>query len=164
MDREPHQARSVRSANPENATSSGSLLPGGPKVSLWEQALQQLREDNKTQKLISEFEDILKAQADKIPENDQETSSQPEQFSKVIKLGMDQIESKLWKLRLDPKHSIVVRDQINRILKTVKQFSGILAVAASFDPVHAGVAWAGISAVLPVSACCSYSCISIDAS
>jgi hypothetical protein len=63
---------------------------------------------------------------------------------------MDQIEAKKWKIQLDPKHPIIIREQINRIVKTVKKFSGIFAVAASFDPVHAGAAWAGVSAILPV--------------
>ena len=123
---------------------------GDAQSSLWDRALKELREDSKTEELIIAYESILEAQADKIRGENQQPSGQPEKFSKVIKLEMDQIEDKMWKIRLDPKHSIVIREQINRIAKTVKKFSGILTVAASFDPVHAGVAWAGVSAILPV--------------
>jgi hypothetical protein len=63
---------------------------------------------------------------------------------------MDDIAAKMWKIDLSPERSIVIREQINRILKMVKKYSGVAAMAASFDPAHAGVAWAGVSAILPV--------------
>ena len=128
---------------------------GDAQSSLWDRALKELREDSKTEELIVAYESILEAQADKIRRENQQLFSQPEKFSKVIKLGLDQIENKMWKIQLDPEHPIVIREQINRIAKSVKKFSGILAVAASFHPIHAGVAWAGVSAILPV---CTLAC------
>jgi hypothetical protein len=146
--------------NPAPATVTASdTLPqdideGGeiPEFPLWDSAFRELQADPKTKETVTEYQKLLEAQAARIPEQTSSAdASQPQKFSKVIKLGMDDIAAKMWKIDLSPERSIVVREQINCILKTVKKFSGVAAMAASFDPVHAGVAWAGVSAILPVS-------------
>ena len=138
----------IAAPSPQDDDPAGEI----PEFPLWDVALKALQADPKTKEIMIEYQKILDAQADRIPEqNIIEDASQPRRFSKVIKLGLDDIDAKMWKINLNPDRPIVIREQVNRIFKTVKQFSGVAAMAASFDPVHAGVAWAGVSAILPVS-------------
>lgn len=45
----------------------------------------------------------------------------------------------------------MIRDQAERIVKFVQTFSSIGTAIAQIDPVHVGIPWAGVCAILNVS-------------
>jgi hypothetical protein len=59
------------------------------------------------------------------------------------------MKQKQWVLQWDQK-SIVVRDQVERIVNPVQTFSKLGTTIAQFDPVHVGIPWAGVCAILTV--------------
>ena len=49
-----------------------------------------------------------------------------------------------------------VREQVDRIVKLVLVAKDFASAAASLDPIHAGLPWAGVCMLLPVSVSTSY--------
>jgi N-terminal domain of NWD NACHT-NTPase len=102
--------------------------------------------------MILQYEKLLHDKASRVKGHDRPAHSQPRKYSKVIELGMEEIKTKMWMIKWTRK-PIVIREQIDRILKIVKNFSGVMSGIATFEP-HTAMAWAGVSAVLPVSSGC----------
>ncbi|KAL2842090.1 ankyrin repeat-containing domain protein [Aspergillus pseudodeflectus] len=57
------------------------------------------------------------------------------------------MEKRQWKL-VFWHHEIVVREKVDRIVQGFRLFEGIGSAIASLDPVHAGIPWAGVCALL----------------
>ena len=61
----------------------------------------------------------------------------------------DTLLAKQWKFGLGGKE-IVVRDQLDKLVKAVQIFRDLGSAAAGIDPLHAGLPWAGICLIMQV--------------
>lgn len=80
----------------------------------------------------------------------EKTSTVQKQMEDVVRKKMEVMTNKQWVLQWGPI-SVNVRKQVERIVKVVQIFADLASRAASLDPLHAGLAWAGICVILPVS-------------
>jgi hypothetical protein len=71
-------------------------------------------------------------------------------MASLIKEKLEIMSKRQWTLPWG-KTSFVVREQAEKIVKVIQKFLGIGTVAASLNPTHAGVVWAGVCLLLPVS-------------
>jgi N-terminal domain of NWD NACHT-NTPase len=119
------------------------LSEPAPKEDLWERAYDKLREERAS--LVEDYERILKGSGN-IPEG----MDLKEQISAVVTANRKIMINKQWKFkwRNKPKK---VRDQVDRIVGVVQAVQGIGPAVTSLDPVHAGLPWAGVCLLLPVS-------------
>ncbi|KAL8798161.1 MAG: hypothetical protein Q9182_006912 [Xanthomendoza sp. 2 TL-2023] len=160
--------RSSKQGSDTNATLAERGKRVGHKSDLWAQAYQELIKDNP--KLLLALEDILNSHSQEIkdervpstglrptpPFNDVISTPYPlptreEDMSRVIESRLAIMEDNKWRLRMG-EHSIEVRQQIERIIKIVTVAKDFVSSAASMDPIHAGLPWAGICVLLPLIA------------
>lgn len=114
----------------------------GTKESLWTRAYNGCREE--APKLVEDYLCLLAG----THENSAETSD-PTQVANVVKKQKEIMEKKQWKL-VFWHHEIIIREKIDHIVQAFRIFEGIGSAAASLDPVHAGIPWAGVCAILQV--------------
>lgn len=73
-------------------------------------------------------------------------------MSAVIDKELFIITNRQWKIRILPQHNpVVVRELIDKIVNVFQKVKDLGSVAASIDPVHAGIPFAGICVLVPVS-------------
>ena len=58
---------------------------------------------------------------------------------------------KLWKYKKRDGEVVVLRDQLEKVIKWVNKFKEIGDVAVQYDPYHAALPWAGVRFILQVS-------------
>ena len=63
---------------------------------------------------------------------------------------LQEIQDREWIIRWKGKDVFNVRKKVNQLVGVIQKFSGLVEAAASQDPLHAGLAWAGICVILPV--------------
>jgi hypothetical protein len=134
------------SRNTEPAPSTN--IRGGLQRDLWWDAYEKLGsdEDKKNWKRNYRFiETHLMKELDDNIEN-----SLGMQVDDVVRQRMKTMTNKHWVLHWGSAN-ITIRDQVERIVKVIQAVSGLGSAAASLDPLHAGLAWAGICVLLPVS-------------
>jgi hypothetical protein len=68
----------------------------------------------------------------------------------IAKSKLDEMLQKEWVLQWKGREVFKVREQVTRFVKFTQSFSGLISQAASLDPTHAGMAWAGVCILLPV--------------
>ena len=102
--------------------------------------------------LVNDFEKILLSE----PESDLSTSldgTEPVQREKLmssfVAKKLTAMNDKKWKIHVAGS-SIEVREQVDRLLKTILVAKDFISSAASFDPIHAGLPWAGVCMLLSV--------------
>ncbi|KAL8639747.1 MAG: hypothetical protein Q9226_008837, partial [Calogaya cf. arnoldii] len=126
---------------------------------LWAQAYETLTNDDP--RLVAALEDLLtftpqepQSSEGRAPSakssHDDPTSSRAlanteERMSTVIESRLKLMDDRKWQLRMG-EHSIEIRQQVDRIIKIVTVAKDFISSAASMDPVHAGLPWAGICA------------------
>jgi hypothetical protein len=115
---------------------------------LWEKAYTQLSDDEKNADLFNKYETILEDSSLGTPKG----TTFPKQMAAFVRSRIEIMEQKQWMLQWDQK-SIVVRDQAERIVKFVQTFQNLGTAIAQIDPIHVGIPWAGVCAVLNVSTC-----------
>jgi hypothetical protein len=115
-------------------------------LDLWKKAYHQLSRDEKTKALVEKYEVVLE---DSHLDNEAGETFE-KQMVKVLEQKIAIMKKKQWIIQWDQK-SIVVREQAERIVKFIQVFSGIGDAIAQIDPIHVGIPWAGVSAVLTVS-------------
>lgn len=59
-------------------------------------------------------------------------------------------QAKRWTFKLRG-HTVVLRDEADNVVKWLDRFKQVGDVVSNFDPVHAGLPWAGIRLLLEVS-------------
>ena len=59
------------------------------------------------------------------------------------------MNEKKWRFEVGGR-SIEVREQVDRIVKTILVAKDFISSIASMDPIHAGLPWAGVCMLLPV--------------
>jgi hypothetical protein len=113
---------------------------------LWQCAYQNVADEN--HELVQKYEEIVRKKATEIDGHN--LLGKEEQMQAVIENCQRTIKSRRWVVRLSTKE-ICVRDQVQRIVKIVQQFSGVVGALTALDPVYASPVWTGISLILPVS-------------
>lgn len=118
--------------------------------SLWDRAYDDLR--NEERELVDTFEKILMSE----PEiggaaslDDGDTSKREKQMSALVDKKLEVMNNKQWRVRVCGR-SVEVREQVDRIVKVVLVAKDFISSAASIDPLHAGLPWAGVCLLLPV--------------
>jgi hypothetical protein len=112
---------------------------------LWEKAYTQLSENEKHSEVFKRYAAILEENSPALGRS----PSFPQKMQAVVRRQIEFMKQKQWVLQWDQK-SIVVRDQVERIVNPVQTFSKLGTTIAQFDPVHVGIPWAGVCAILTV--------------
>jgi len=68
----------------------------------------------------------------------------------LVSKKLKKMQEKEWVVKWKGREVFRVRKAVTEAVKIVQKFSDLAAAAASLDPLHAGLAWAGVSCVLPV--------------
>jgi hypothetical protein len=132
------QVKLSRLLDPETCMSSAKL---------WEKAYTQLSENEKHSEVFKRYTAILEENSPALGRS----SSFPQKMQAVVRHQIEFMKQKQWVLQWDQK-SIVVRDQVERIVNLVQTFSKLGTTISQFDPVHVGIPWAGVCAILTVRA------------
>jgi hypothetical protein len=147
-------------------TTAGELIPSNPNLAsatervaalpltepgiehckdLWEKAYFRLRTEKKG--LVETYEAVLvknKDISDGLPLT--------KKMSTVITQELRILTNRQWKIRIPLLHEpVVVRNVVDKIVNVVLMGKDLASVAASLDPIHAGLPFAGICVLLPVS-------------
>lgn len=72
------------------------------------------------------------------------------QMADLVERKLAAMRDKEWKISVRGK-PVEVRKQVDRVLKTVLAAKDFVSSVASMDQVHAGIPWAGVCMLLPVS-------------
>lgn len=72
-----------------------------------------------------------------------------ERMAEVVEMQMTAMKQKQWKVQIGRK-PIEVREQVDRIIKIILVAKDFISAAASMDPLHAGLPWAGVCVLLPL--------------
>jgi hypothetical protein len=81
---------------------------------------------------------------------DGDTSQKEMQMSALVDKKLAAMNKKQWRVKVCGR-SVEVREQVDRIIKVVLVAKDFVSPVASMDPVHAGLPWAGVCMLLPVS-------------
>ena len=133
---------------------------GEHRSGLWAQAYQSLTDDDP--RLVAALDHLL-TQGTQLhdsrspsPQSSNGDAKNPralpnmeEQMSALIQSRLKIMDDRKWQLRMG-EHSVQIRQQIDRIIKIVTVAKDFISSAASMDPVHAGLPWAGICVLLPL--------------
>jgi hypothetical protein len=111
---------------------------------LWDKAYFRLRDEKK--ELVETYESILVKNA-AIPES----LPLKDKMKAVVDNGVCVMTNRQWKIRIPWRQEpVIVRDLVDKIVKIVLKFKDIGSLAASIDPIHAGLPFAGICTLLQV--------------
>ncbi len=77
-------------------------------------------------------------------------SEREKQMSALVDEKLAAMNERQWRVRVCGR-SVKVREQVDRIVKVVLVAKDFVSSAASMDPIHAGLPWAGVCMLLPVS-------------
>lgn len=130
---------------------------GGGGMSLWQRGYNLAKSKKAHVALFEKYENVVVNRAATAGllkvENElhQRTPDPQTRIQEVIQRSQDTIESRQWKVSCGRLTNIKIRDQLQRVAKFLQIVKDIGAAAASLDPLHAGVAWAGVSVILSVS-------------
>jgi hypothetical protein len=73
-------------------------------------------------------------------------------MSTVIEKELCIVTSRQWKVRIPwRREPVFVRNVVDKIVSVILKFKEVGTVAASTDPIHAGLPFAAICVLLPVS-------------
>lgn len=98
------------------------------------------------------YEEILlsESQLASSVELDKDPLKREKQMSGLVAKKLETMTKEQWRFPLLGR-SVNVREQFDRIVKILLVSRNFASAAASIDPVHAGLPWAGVCLLLPVS-------------
>jgi hypothetical protein len=108
---------------------------------LWDQAVENLRHGDS--ELFESYTRVLMGR------DTPESACPDQQMLAVINQRLEQMKSRQLNIKLAGT-SIRIREQIDRIVKVVSVVRDSGNTGAALDPVHAGLAWAGVCVLLTV--------------
>jgi hypothetical protein len=115
-----------------------------PQVDLWENAYDKL--SAKKGDLVDSWKLVLAKNA-----GIKEDLPLREKISAVIDRELLKINNRQWKIRIFPmQNAVAVRKLVNKIVHVFEKLKDLGSAAASIDPVHAGIPFAGICVLVPV--------------
>jgi hypothetical protein len=118
---------------------------------LWQQAYDNLTNHPDTSRLMTQYREVLRKTAEELTDKKGERArlDTQQEIQEVVTRSLNRMTKKQWVLQWGEKR-IIIRDQAERIVKLVKLFSAFGTTAATLDPLHAGLPWAGVCVLLPV--------------
>ncbi|KAJ5614152.1 hypothetical protein N7528_007806 [Penicillium herquei] len=152
-----YQQPAPSSTTPENRTENENPSQDKPLENkgkadepLWEQAYEELRKDEPD--LVASFERVI-ASEDDCNSTDVHASTQDRQqrMAALVDKKIAQMNDRKWRLSIG-KADIEVREKIDQIVKIIMVAKDFISSAASIDPVHVGLPWAGVCVLLPLLA------------
>lgn len=138
-------SKSSDEMKPSSSENNGPTV----KKDLWQRAYDELAADKDNKIWIERYESLVKSIM-KDDENQPNDSGVEQQMAAFVRTRMEVMTNKQWMLQWGSR-SFNIRQQVDRIVKVIQSVSSIGSAAASLDPLHAGIAWAGICVVLPVN-------------
>jgi hypothetical protein len=72
------------------------------------------------------------------------------EMKRLAQQKLQDMQDREWVIRWKGRDVFNVRKKVTQVVGVIQQLSGLIGAAASLDPVHAGLAWAGVCVVLPV--------------
>jgi hypothetical protein len=133
--------RNEESAPPTN-------IRGALQRDLWRNAYEKLSSDKEKKDWKKNYQ-YIEDSIIKGPDEKNTEGSLGMQVDNTVRQTMKTMTNKQWVLHWG-SNDIKIRNQVERIVKVIQTVSGLASAAASLDPLHAGLAWAGICVVLPV--------------
>lgn len=103
--------------------------------------------------LVDAFEKMLMSKPEIEPTlsmGNKDPSEREKQMSALVDEKLAVMNERQWRFRVCGR-SVEVREQVDRIFKVVLVVKDFVSSAASMDPIHAGLPWAGVCMLLPVS-------------
>ena len=79
-----------------------------------------------------------------------DTSEREKQMSALVDEKLAVMNEKQWRVRVCGR-SVEIREQVDRVVKVVLVAKDFLSSVASLDPIYAGLPWAGVCILLPMS-------------
>lgn len=121
-----------------------------PLTSLCDVAYEDLGKENP--ELVKKFESILVSEPElaHVKDLDGDPLKRQKQMSDLVAKKLAIMTAKQWRISLLGK-SIETREQFDRIVKLALVAKDFISPAASMDPIHAGLPWAGVCVLLLVS-------------
>lgn len=102
--------------------------------------------------MVGKFEQILLSELDvgHAKELDGDPLRREKQMSELVAKKLATMTATQWRISVRGK-SIEVREQFDRIINVVLVAKEFITAVARIDPIHAGLPWAGVLVLLPVS-------------
>lgn len=121
-----------------------------PLKELWSRAYDLLQKDEKD--LVEKYELILARElnAETTSTHAHNPQQRQKQMADLVERKLAAMRDREWRITIKGK-PLEVRKQVDRVLKTVVAAKDFVSSIASMDPVHAGLPWAGVCMLLPVS-------------
>ncbi|KAI9774707.1 MAG: hypothetical protein M1839_001668 [Geoglossum umbratile] len=114
--------------------------------SLWDRAYDGLRTEKR--ELVEAFEKILMSELDlTISLGGGDVSRREKQMSALVNKKLEAMNEKQWRVKACGR-SVEIRQKVDRIVKVVLVGKDFISAAASIDPIHAGLPWAGVCMLL----------------
>ena len=109
-----------------------------------------MRDDKR--ELVNSFEKILIPESELEPagRDNEDTSKRERQMSSLVNKKLRDMNNRQWRVKVCGR-SVEVRGQVDRIVKVVLVAKDLISPMAGIDPLHAGLPWAGVCMLLPVS-------------
>jgi ankyrin repeat domain-containing protein 50 len=126
-------------AAPVQATLASSSIPTTSAPDLWSDALETLSEDD--QQTIRKIQPAMATR--------QPLPNAMNDLISMTKAKQHECEEKSYKFRFQGKE-IILRDVAGKIVFWLNKFKDIGDIGVNFDPVHAGLPWAGVRFLLQV--------------
>jgi hypothetical protein len=134
---EHHDRAHVDSATGTTTVTAASELM---KKDYWQLALNELKTDKDfPEKALAAVQQAAR----------QGGSNISEQLLIATERSLTALLKRQWKIEIGNKE-IVIREQLEKILKAVQVFKDLGSAATSIDPVHAGLPWAGLCLLMQV--------------
>ncbi|KAK4697268.1 hypothetical protein P7C71_g791, partial [Lecanoromycetidae sp. Uapishka_2] len=134
------------------ASPEAQLSSEGQPRDLWDRAYTSLLEDMTSRKYIEAYEQILKSKLEKEDTAEGSESwtgnSREQQLGFLVQKTLKKVDDARWKFQVGER-TVVIKAQIDRIVKAVLFAKDFVSSAAGTDP-HAALAWAGVSVLLPL--------------
>lgn len=118
---------------------------------LWDRAYDDLRAEKKD--LVEAFENMLSSSHEANPTldlGDEDPLKREKQMSALVHEKLATMNDKRWRIQLCGR-SVVMREQVDRVVKVILVAKDFINPFANLDPVHAGLPWAGVCMLLQVS-------------
>lgn len=116
---------------------------------LWSEAYKSIEADPDQSELLVRFEAYIATPQDQAsPHGSVEATAQLKKVQEHAKKSLDKLSNARLSFTIAGK-TIVVREVVRKVIKTVTTFKDVISAAISGEP-HAALAWAGVMVILPV--------------
>ena len=118
--------------------------------SRWDKAYDSLRQEKED--LVNDFEKILLSEPElgrSVILDSTEPDTREKTMRSFVSKKLAAMNDKKWRLNVAGS-SVEIREQVDRLLKTILVAKDFISSVASMDPIHAGLPWAGVCMLLSV--------------